>query len=73
MSNYDQHSHDAIYSAAKWLPRADVYHEWGVWIVAARPDGQATSRVICACPDPRLLCEMLAALQAMKWKQEEEE
>jgi hypothetical protein len=73
MSNYDWDSHNAIYKAAKWLPRVDVYHEWDTWRVMSRPDGQALSRLVCASPDPRLLCEMFAALQAMGWKQEEEE
>lgn len=73
MSECDCDFRDAIYEAAKWLPRADVNHEWGVWVVESRPDGQAVPWIVCAGPDARLLCDMLAELQATGWKQETEE
>jgi len=73
MSKYDWDSHNAIYEAAKWLPSADVHRNWGTWCVLSRPDGQAMPSLVCACPDPRLLCEMLAALESSGWEQGVEE
>ena len=75
MSDYDWDSHNAIYDMAKWLPRARVYRSTVAWCVESRLDGQAMPFLVCAGPDPRLLCDMLAALrdQALGWKQGVEE
>jgi hypothetical protein len=73
MSKYDWDSHNAIRDAAKWLPRADVFWSLRAWHVESRPDGQAMPSLVCAGPDARLLCEMLAALESSGWKHEEEE